>query len=79
MAAIRKLVSVKTSAYPSSKIAAKVKKTVLGDATAKFLTRKDISTLLKSDVFAKAPKTAAYLKELKALAKSKGAYYIRLS
>lgn len=79
MANIRKLVTVNGEDYPSASVAAKVKRTILGSAPAKFLTRKDLAQLLKSNAFDKAPNTFEFLADLKDEAKENGAYYIKLS
>jgi len=79
MARIVKLAVHDTDSYPSQKVKSKIGKTLLKGAQTVFVTRKDLATVLKSGAFKKAPKTEAFLKELKASAKKNGAYHIKLS
>lgn len=74
MARIVKLAVV--DSYPSNAVAKKIAASVLDGAEQALITRADVRDILKSDVLAKAPKTAEFLAAQKKEAKSKGAWYI---
>lgn len=72
----RKLLVV--DAYPTKGVANKIDSIILEGQDQVFVSRKDIVEILKNNNFKKAPKTAAFLNEIKSQARAAGAYFLLL-